>query len=118
MDRITMKETVKGTLTVVAAISLVLAPYSLLIGWNLITLLLFWFVIVPLVAFYIPTKVSRNNVHLVESLLGLLIFYILIAFMIYDHYQSDYFLVMMASCLVNLIVVTAISLTKKGTQTV
>jgi len=112
------KEIAKGILAVIVGLSLVLVPYSFLIGWNLTSLLLFWFVIVPLISFYLPAKVSQSKIHLIESLLGLVIFYTLMVFMIYDSFESDYFLVMMVSCAANLIVVYVISLTRKGAQTI
>lgn len=100
----------KGTLAVIVGAFLIFAPFSLLMGWNLLTLLLFWFVIVPWIAIFLPAKISRNKGHLTESLAGLILFYAFMVFLIYEHYQSDYFFVMMASCLVNAGVVTVISL--------
>ena len=111
------KELTKGALAVAIALSLVLVPYSLLVGWNVVTLLLFWFVIVPWIAVQLPGKVSKNGNHVIESLIGLIIFYAAILFMIYEHYQSDYFLVMMVSCGINLLVVSTISLKRKRAQT-
>ena len=113
MEKQSVKETTKGVLAVTFGTLVVLAPYSLLIGWNLITALLFWFVIVPCIAIYLPAKVSGSKNHLIESLLGLVVFYAFIVFMIYDHYKSDQFLVMMVSCGVNLIIVSAIYLTRR-----
>jgi len=106
-------ETTKGAAAIFVALLLVFAPFSLLAGWNIVTLLVFWFVIVPWIAVYIPGKASQNKNHLLESLVGLVLFYSFMMFLIYDHYQSDYFLVMMASCLVNLAFVTIISLIRK-----
>lgn len=113
MDKNAVKENAKGALAVVVGVSLVLVPYSFLIGWNAATLLLFWFVIVPWIALYIPGRISRNKNHLIESLAGLVIFYALVVLMIFRHYKSDYFLVMMVSCAGNFITVSVIRLTKK-----
>jgi hypothetical protein len=93
---------------VVTGLSIVLIPYSMLIGWNLVTLALFWFIITPLAAFCLPALVLKNNNHLIESLTGLCIFYAIMVLMIYEHYQSDYFLIMMVSLVFNLISVTGI----------
>lgn len=107
----------KGALIIPFGLALVLVPYSLLIGWNLLTLLLFWFVILPILTLYLPTKVSRNTNHLVEALSGLMIFYAIMVFMIYDHYQSDFFQLMILSLLINAGLVTGITLLKTaGTQ--
>ncbi|HTH57901.1 MAG TPA: hypothetical protein VL728_17760 [Cyclobacteriaceae bacterium] len=118
MDIKSMKEVMKGVLAVVIGVTLVFTPYSLLIGWNLITFVLFWFIMVPLIAFFLPPKVSRNETHLIESVVGVLIFYALMVFMIYDHYESDFFFVMMISCVVNLIVMFLASWTRRRADTV
>lgn len=106
----------KGTLAVLLGLFCALAPYSLLMGWNLITLLVFWFLITPALAIWLPTLVTRRDGRMFASLAGLLIFYAFMVFMIYDHYKSDYFRIMMVSCVVNLISV-AISTYPKGLVT-
>jgi len=94
-------------------LAVAVVPFSILIGWNLVTVVLFWFLLVPGLAIYLPSLILRNKVHLNESLIGLLIFYALIVFMIYDHYQTDYFKVMIFSCIINLILVSVTLLKKK-----
>jgi hypothetical protein len=42
-----LKEQLKGTLIVPIVLVAVLIPFSMLIGWNLLTAILFWFLIVP-----------------------------------------------------------------------
>lgn len=103
----------KGTLVVPAGLTIVLVPFSLLIGWNLLTSFLFWFVITPALAIYLPAIVSRNKSHFFESSMGLTIFYGLMIFMIYDHYKTDLFKVIIVSCLVNLILISVIAWTQK-----
>jgi hypothetical protein len=98
-------ENLLRTLAVTSGLSVVLIPFSMIVGWNLLTLLLFWFVVTPLLAFYLPTIGSRSQ-QLLSSLAGLLLFYALIIVMIYSHYQSDYFRIMIVSCIVNLCVIT------------
>ena len=98
----------KGILIVPIALAIILVPFSLLIGWNLLTLFLFWFVLTPVLAVDLPARVSKNQNHLIESILGLVIFYGLMVFMIYEHYQTDYFRVMIFSLLVNLISILVI----------
>lgn len=103
------KDKLKGILIVPVGLAIILAPFSILIGWNLITLFLFWFVIIPALTIYLPTIVSPNKNHLFESLVGLMIFYAIMIFMIYDHYKTDYFQTMIVSCVVNLISVSVIT---------
>ena len=99
-----------GILIVPFGLAVVFIPYSLLIGWNLLSLVVFWFAIIPILASFLPLIISKNGRHIIESLAGLVIFYWLMVFMIYDHYQTDYFKLMMASLFINIFAVYVISL--------
>ena len=107
----------KGTLIVPIALAIVLIPFSILVGWNLLTMILFWFFIVPAIATLLPSLLSKNKSHLFESLVGVLIFYALMVFMIYDHFMTDYFQIMILSCVINLVFVYLISWTRRKIQT-
>ena len=109
MEKVQWKNHLKGTLIVPVVLFILLVPFSLLLKWNLLTLILFWFALIPILTLYLPGKVSKTKDHLFESLAGLMIFYGIMVFMIYDHHQSDYFQVMMISCLINLIVVNGVT---------
>jgi hypothetical protein len=102
-----------GALAVPAGLWGILVPFSMLIGWNLITLLLFWFVLIPVLTFYLPVVLSKSSNHLPESLAGLVLFYGIMVFMIFDHYKSDYFQVMVLSGVINLVLLWAIYWVKK-----
>ena len=108
-----VRDRLKGMLIVPAGLAIVLVPYSLLIGRNLLTVFLFWFVITPTLTIYLPTIISKNKNHFLESLLGLMIFYGLMVFMIYDHYKTDFFRVMIFSCFTNLILIGVITWTQR-----
>lgn len=103
----------KGTLTLPLGLVAVLVPVSLLLGWNLLTALTFWFGLVPLLSFYLPLKISSNRDHLLKSLVGMLLFYGLMVFTIYDHYQTDLFHLMIASCGVNVLVVSGLVVARR-----
>jgi hypothetical protein len=103
-----------GSLLTALGIAIVFVPFSVLLGWNIVTLVLFWLVITPALAIYIPTRVSKNPRHLFESLTGLSLFYAVIIFMIYEHYKSDYFQMMMVSYVLNIIMIVAIHATRKA----
>ena len=107
------KDKFKGTLIVPIGLAIILIPFSILIGWNVITLILFWFVLTPGLTIYLPTKFSRSKNHFIESLLGLVIFYAIMVFMIYDHYKTDYFQIMILSFVINLTLVSIIAWSKK-----
>lgn len=112
------RDKLKGTMIVPIGLAIILVPFSMLIGWNLTTLILFWLVLTPGLTIYLPTLVSSNKNHLVESVVGLIIFYGIMVFMIYDHYKTDYFRVMILSCIINVILVSAITWTRRlRTQT-
>ena len=103
----------KGTLLVPVGLFVTFVPFSLLIGWNLIKLIIFWFVITPSLAIYLPKRISNNKDRLLQSLLGLIIFYAFMVFMIYDHYKTDYFKIMIFSCAMNLMLVALMEAIKR-----
>lgn len=109
-NKIKLKYRLIGTFIIPISLAIVLVPFSILIGWNLITMFLFWFVLIPILALYLPARIFKDKNHLLESLAGLTIFYGIIVLMIYDHYQTDYFQIMLLSGLINVVLVTAISL--------
>lgn len=110
-----MKQSYKiiSTLSISVGLILILIPFSMLIGWNLITATLFWLIIIPAVTIYLPQLISKNKDHLWESLIGMTIFYAFMVFMIYDHYKTDYFKLIMVSFVVNMMVVLMILSAKR-----
>lgn len=101
------------TLSVPIGIALVLIPFSLLIGWNIVTVLIFWFILTPVITVYLPRLVSKRKNMLAESIAGILISYAIMFFMIFDHYQTDMFFMIMVSCGFNMLVITMISRLKE-----
>ena len=108
-----LKDQIKGCLTVVITLSVFLIVVSNSIGWNITTLILFWFALVPILSVYLPMKISNNKNHLPESLTGLILFYSIPIIMLYEQYQTDFFKIMIASCIINVGLVTLISLTTR-----
>lgn len=107
------KEGAKTALVLALALQIILVCYSYLLGWSLMSLLVFWFIIVPWMAIYLPGRISKNANHLTESLMGLVIFYAVMIFMTYKLYKSDYFQVMSFSCGINALVVLVSSMLKR-----
>lgn len=107
------KNKLRGTLLVSLGLAMTLVPFSMLIGWNLLTLILFWFVLTPGLTIYLPATLSNNTNQLFGSLAGLILFYGMMVFMIYDHHKTDYFQIMILSCLIKLVVVTALHWVKR-----
>ena len=107
------KDRLMSIVIIPACLAIALVPFSLLIGWNLASLFLFWFVLVPMLAIYLPTKISKNKNHLFESLAGLIFFYAIVVFMIYEHFNTDYFQVMMLSCGINIVLIVVVTFLKR-----
>ena len=91
--------------------TIILIPYSILIGWYMASMVVFWFVLIPLVSYLVPTKIFKSTKPMKESIIGLTIFYALMTFMIYEH--SDFLQLMMVSFVVNLLILFFIQLDKK-----
>ena len=75
------------------------------------SMVVFWFVLIPLVSYLVPTKIFKSTKPMKESIIGLTIFYALMTFMIYEH--SDFLQLMMVSFVVNLLIFFFIQLDKK-----
>ena len=108
-----LTNSLKGIFAIPLGLSIVFFPFSMLVGWNLFTLFLFWFVLTPILTFYLSTKISKVPKQLFESIMGLSIFYGVIVFMIYDHYKTDFFQIMILSFFINLIFVISFSFVQK-----
>ena len=92
----------RGNLTIsviIVTLSLItlLVPYSLFIGWNLFTSILFWFIFVPLISILTASFYNNPKKRLLAGIIGCLFFYFIIIFMIYGSYQSDQFKLMIVS---------------------
>jgi len=108
-----LNDKIMRILIVPVGLAIILVTFSMMIGFNLPTSFLFWFILTPAITIYLPIKVSSIKNHLPESLTGLTIFYGLMIFMIYDHYKTDYFQLMVVSYPLNLVLVSLISLAKR-----
>ena len=98
-----------GTLSVPVGLSIMLVPFSLLIGWNLVTLVTFWLVLTPGLAICLPMVISGKEHQMFKSIAGLLAFYALMVLLIFEHFRSDYFKLMIVSALVNTALVAIFS---------
>jgi hypothetical protein len=76
----------------------ILIPYSVFLGWNLGTSVLFWFILVPIVA-NLSSGFFRFPDNLAAAILGELLFYAFMVFMTYKHYKNDLFMLMLYSVL-------------------
>ena len=102
----------KAIVIIPAVLVIVLALFSFLIGWNLLTLITFWFLIVPVMAVLVPGML-KINFPVRESLTGLSLFYLCMIWMIYDQFQSDNFQLMLLSLVVNVGLVILITFSLK-----
>jgi hypothetical protein len=90
-----------ATFLTVLSLFVVFIPYSIFLGWNLFTALFFWFILLPIAANR-SASFFRSSGHLLSAILGVLLFYAFMIFMIYEHYNSDLFQVMFYSLPVSL----------------
>ena len=90
-----------------------LAIFSLTLGWNLLTMLLFWFLLIPFIAYRLPSLISKKDFNLKQSIIGLIIFYAFMVFMIYENFQTDYFILMMISLFSNIGIISFIAWIRK-----
>lgn len=104
-----LKNRLRGIFAVPISLAIMLVLFSLLVGWNPVTLFLFWFILVPVLTLCLPTVLLKNKNNLVDSLFGLIIFYGFMIWMIYEHYQTDYFQLMIVSLGLNIVIVVVIS---------
>ena len=71
---------------------------------SLATTIVSWFVIVPLLTAFLSKRISGQEYSAFKSLISLLAVYGIMIFMIYKHYQTDFFKVMIASLVFNALV--------------
>ena len=68
-----------------------LVPFSLLIGWDLVTGIMFWFFLVPLISWISAKFCMDRTRQIIVGIVGCTFFYLIMIFMIYSHYQTDMF---------------------------
>ena len=110
MINATFKDRLIGILVVPMILLMVVASYSLLIGWTLASMLVFWYLLVPVLTVGVSWRLLKDRNPVWVPLLGLAIFYVGMVFMIYDHYQTDYFRIMLLSLAINGALVTGVML--------
>jgi hypothetical protein len=87
---------------------LVMALYSLLIRWNLTTSILLWFFVVPAVILFLNLGLFKTRNITWKTVASLASLYCITVYMIYDHYQSDAFEIMMFSAGYNFLVMALV----------
>ena len=80
-----------------SCIFLVLVPYSVIAGWNGLTLFIFWFLLCPALTLYLNALLLRKSYRIWKALISMVAFYGFMVFMIYKHFATDFFAVMMIS---------------------
>lgn len=93
-----------------------LVLYSLALGWTLPSMILFWFLLLPAMAIFLPKFIVKRDIHLWQSILGLVLFYAFMVLMIYQHSESDFFILMMLSLFCNIAMASFMSLLAKSAR--
>ena len=120
--RLNLSPRLLATLIVPVGIFLAMLFSSFITGAPLLlSMFMFWFIIVPVLASYLPVIFIKNGDTLIPSLTGLTLFYLFMVWMIYKNYESDVFQIIMTSAVFNLFVITLIGVMKyffkkQGTQ--
>ena len=79
---------------------------------NLLVTIVSWFVVIPLMNVFLSKNISGSKNLALKSLISLVVFYGIMVFMIYKHYQTDFFKIMIASLIFNsLILFVGIAMT-------
>lgn len=68
---------------------------------DLIRIIVSWFVVIPLLNAFLSNTISGRENFALKALVSLVGFYGIMVFMIYKHYQSDFFKIMIASLIFN-----------------
>ena len=63
--------------------------------------------------YILAKKISKRKNLLPESLTGMVIFYAVIIFLIYDYNNTDYFKALLISCAINLVLIPLLSFTTR-----
>ena len=79
-----------------------LVPFSLFIGWNLVTAIMFWFILVPLISWVSAKFCMDRTRQIIVGIVGCVFFYLIIILMIFNHYQTDLFKLMIFSSITSL----------------
>ena len=104
---------IKGTLIVPVGVFLVFSPYWFFLGGTFPLNLVLLFVIIPYLAAWLPRIYRETRNHFWESANGLILFYLFIVFMTFKQYRSEFFAVMMASAVWNILILAGIGLIMK-----
>ncbi|MEO1050025.1 MAG: hypothetical protein AAFX87_05350 [Bacteroidota bacterium] len=77
---------------------LILIPYSMFLGWSFFSGVLFWLILVPVVAYVFSMLMVKGLKRaLVSAMAGFILFHLFMVFMIYEHYKTDMFILMVGS---------------------
>ena len=88
----------------VAVLIASLALFSLALGMSLINAILFWFLLVPIITYFTSRLVYKERLKFYHLLANFILFYGFMVFMIYKHYQSDLFHLMLISLAWNIFI--------------
>ncbi|XOV92715.1 MAG: hypothetical protein ACFHWX_21235 [Bacteroidota bacterium] len=101
-----LKNNVVRVLLIAVGLFAMLAAYSLILGWSMILLFAFWFILVPSITYFAPDAVFKKNPGLWVKLGGLFLFYAFMVFGTYSHYETDYFKTMIVSAGINILFIS------------
>jgi len=95
---------------------LVLALYTFLLGFTFPSSVLFWFFILPGLIIFLCSKFFNSPSGIRNAMVTIVIFYSFMVFMIYRHFPSDFFTLMMISFLWNFLIMIIVRLSERDGQ--
>jgi hypothetical protein len=93
-----------GGLVTASMLLACLAIISFALGWGMFSVVLFWIIMVPIIA-YVSAQIFRKNNLLITAVTGVVIFYAAMFFLTYKLYETDFFAVMEYSLATSLFVI-------------
>src|SRR6267142_6846932 len=88
---------VSASLMTAAILFACMAVFSLSItrlgGWNLISAIAFWYIVVPVMA-NLSSQILKTNNHFKTAIVGILVFYAFVFFMTYKQLDTDFGVIM------------------------
>lgn len=79
--------------------------YSTVLNWNLVSVIIFWFFIVPPLSHYSAKIITRKGGNLVTAINGCLLFYTAIGVLIYFNYETSFLRLILMSIIPALVII-------------
>ncbi|MGC1240152.1 MAG: hypothetical protein WA874_01125 [Chryseosolibacter sp.] len=104
------------TIVIPLCVFVVMVPYSLLIGWSLVTASVFWLLVFPAVTLYLCSRFLRDDNSDWMGMIAMASFYLFMALMSHWNNHTDFYTVMTICVIYNMSIMGLILLTGKASR--